>query len=158
MDDQIHDREPPRVPLANLPTRGHWLRFGEGVQVARIWVKRDDHTGAEVMGNKIRKLEYLMAEAQAQDATHVITCGGEQSNHARATAFAAARLGLSKHPDPAHRRPGAPARLPPATSCSIGWSASELVWISRAAWRERTRLLARRGGGPRARRRRADRT
>ena len=41
-----------------------------------------------LMGNKVRKLEYLMAEALAQEATHVITCGGEQSNHARATAFA----------------------------------------------------------------------
>ena len=51
--------------------------------------ERDDHTGSELMGNKVRKLEYLLADAQAQHATHVITCGGEQSNHARATAMAA---------------------------------------------------------------------
>jgi D-cysteine desulfhydrase len=89
----LHDREPPRVPLANQPTRGHWLRYGAELG-ARIWLKRDDHTGSELMGNKVRKLEYLMAEAVSEQATHVITCGGEQSNHARATAFAAAQLGM----------------------------------------------------------------
>jgi D-cysteine desulfhydrase len=140
LDDQLHDREPPRVPLANLPTRGHWLRYGEG-KGPRIWLKRDDHTGAEVMGNKIRKLEYLMAEARAQEATHIITCGGEQSNHARATAFAAARLGMRsvlilRTNDPAH---------PPAPTGNILLDrlvGAELVWISRPAWRDRNRLLA----------------
>src|SRR5688500_466378 len=91
---KLHDREPPRVHLANQRTRGHWLRYGESIG-ARIWVKRDDHTGSELMGNKVRKLEYLMAEAQEQRATHIITCGGEQSNHARATAMAAAQLGMA---------------------------------------------------------------
>lgn len=138
--DRIHDREPPRAELANLPTRGHWLRFGEGAG-PRIWMKRDDHTGAEVMGNKIRKLEYLMAEAQAEGATHVITCGGEQSNHARATAFAAARLGLSSI---LILRTDDPARPPPPTGNILldRLVGAELVWISRAAWRERARLLA----------------
>src|SRR5258708_3128954 len=93
MIDHLHDREPPRVRLANQPTRGHWLRYGEALGT-KIWVKRDDHTGSELMGNKVRKLEYLMAAALDEDATHVITCGGEQSNHARATALAAAQLGL----------------------------------------------------------------
>src|ERR1041384_8109025 len=74
----------PRVRLPNLPPRGHWLRYGQ-TDRPRIWVKRDDQTGSELMGNKVRKLEYLMAEAVAPEATHVITCGGEQSNHARAT-------------------------------------------------------------------------
>src|SRR5678816_1972820 len=91
----IRDRnkEPPRVRLANTPTRGHWLRYGEQLGT-KIWIKRDDHTGSELSGNKVRKLEYLMAEALQQQATHVVTCGGEQSNHARATAMAAAQLGL----------------------------------------------------------------
>ena len=59
------------VRLANTPTRGHWLRYGEQLG-AQIWLKRDDHTGSELMGNKVRKLEYLMAEALAQrgDARH----------------------------------------------------------------------------------------
>src|ERR1041384_2660504 len=97
MDEPLHEREPARVRLANLPTRGHWLRYGQSdrprgdAERLRIWIKRDDHTGSELMGNKVRKLESLMAEAVAQNASHVITCGGEQSNHARATAFAAAR-------------------------------------------------------------------
>ena len=100
--------EPPRVQLANLPTRGHWLRYAAP---RKIWIKRDDHTGSELSGNKVRKLEYLMAEALAQEATHVITCGGEQSNHARATAMAAAQLGMRsvlilRCDDPASRRPG----------------------------------------------------
>src|SRR5512140_1414713 len=91
MMDPIHEREPPR---------GHWLRYGQTdrprgeAERVRIWLKRDDHTGSELMGNKVRKLEYLMAEALQQKATHVVTCGGEQSNHARATAMAATQLGL----------------------------------------------------------------
>jgi D-cysteine desulfhydrase len=140
MRDAIHDREPPRLPLANLPTRGHWLRYGEGLG-PRFWLKRDDHTGAEVMGNKIRKLEYLMAEARAQEATHVITCGGEQSNHARATAFAAAQLGMRSI---LILRTDDPAR-PPAPTGNILLDrlvGAELVWISRPAWRDRTQLLA----------------
>ena len=137
---RIHDREPPRIALANQPTRGHWLRYGEGLGV-RFWLKRDDHTGSELMGNKVRKLEYLLAEAVDQKATHVITCGGEQSNHARATALAATQLGLAsvlilRTDDPAK---------PPATTGNIlldRLCGAEIVWISRPQWRERNRLLA----------------
>ncbi|MBD90881.1 MAG: D-cysteine desulfhydrase [Deltaproteobacteria bacterium] len=57
-------------------------------------VKRDDLTGSHLSGNKVRKLEYLLAEAVTLGATHVITCGGVQSNHCRATAWAARGLGL----------------------------------------------------------------
>lgn len=139
MLEKLLDAEPPRVRLANLPTRGHWLRYA--VEGTKIWVKRDDHTGSELSGNKVRKLEYLMAEAQAHTATHVVTCGGEQSNHARATAMAAARLGLKsvlilRTDDPDH---------PPATTGNIlldRLAGAEIQWISRAAWRERTQLLA----------------
>jgi D-cysteine desulfhydrase len=147
MIDSIHDREPPRVRLANLPTRGHWLRYGQadrprgGGERFPIWVKRDDHTGSELMGNKVRKLEYLMAEALAEGATHVITCGGEQSNHARATAFAAAQLGLRsililRTDDP---------ETPPQPTGNILLDrlvGAELQWISRPAWRDRNQLLA----------------
>jgi D-cysteine desulfhydrase len=136
MSDRIHDREPPRLHLANIPTRGHWLR-----SQPRIWVKRDDHTGSELMGNKVRKLEYLLAEAMAQEATHVITCGGEQSNHARATALAAAQLGMKSV---LVLRTDDPAR-PPAPTGNIlldRLAGAELRWISRAQWRDRERLLA----------------
>lgn len=136
----LHEREPRRVPLANQPTRGHWLRYGESLGT-KIWIKRDDHTGSELMGNKVRKLEYLMAEALAQGATHVITCGGEQSNHARATAFAAAQLGMQSV---LILRTDDPAKPPAATGNILldRLVGAKLEWISRPAWRERNRLLA----------------
>jgi len=59
-----------------------------------LFIKRDDATGGAEGGNKIRKLEYLMADAVAKKATRVLTCGGIQSNHARATASACAALGI----------------------------------------------------------------
>lgn len=140
MIERLAHKEPPRVRLANTPTRGHWLRYGEQFG-ARIWVKRDDHTGSELSGNKVRKLEYLMAEALQQQSTHVITCGGEQSNHARATAMAATQLGLksvlilrTENPD-----------RPPAATGNIlldRLAGAEIRWISRPAWRDRNRLLA----------------
>lgn len=136
----LHDREPRRVPLANQPTRGHWLRYGDTLGT-KLWLKRDDHTGSELMGNKVRKLEYLMAEALGEGATHVITCGGEQSNHARATAFAAAQLGMQSV---LILRTDDPAQPPPATGNILldRLVGAELQWISRPAWRDRSRLLA----------------
>ena len=59
-----------------------------------LFIKRDDKTGFLLGGNKIRKLEYLLKAAMESGAKRVITCGGIQSNHARATAFAARELGL----------------------------------------------------------------
>lgn len=59
-----------------------------------IFVKRDDLTGCAMTGNKVRKLEFLCAEAVRRHATVLMTCGGVQSNHARTTAVAAARLGM----------------------------------------------------------------
>jgi len=62
-----------------------------------ILCKHDDLTGAALSGNKVRKLEFLLADAADKGHDRVITCGGEQSNHARATAVAAARIGLGCH-------------------------------------------------------------
>jgi L-cysteate sulfo-lyase len=62
-----------------------------------IWIKRDDCTGMSTGGNKTRKLEWLMAEAQDQGADIVLTQGATQSNHARQTAAFAARMGLDCH-------------------------------------------------------------
>ncbi len=61
---------------------------------APVWIKRDDETGSDLSGNKVRKLEFLLAEAVERRCDVVITCGGIQSNHCRATAVAARRLGL----------------------------------------------------------------
>ncbi|HZS08698.1 MAG TPA: D-cysteine desulfhydrase family protein [Blastocatellia bacterium] len=60
----------------------------------RLLVKRDDYTGPGFGGNKVRKLEYYLARAQADGAEAVITMGGEKSNHCRVTAALCARLGL----------------------------------------------------------------
>lgn len=60
----------------------------------QLGLKRDDLTGMELSGNKIRKLDFLLKEAVENGATKVITCGGLQSNHCRATAFAAGKAGL----------------------------------------------------------------
>ncbi|MHB2019164.1 MAG: 1-aminocyclopropane-1-carboxylate deaminase/D-cysteine desulfhydrase [Candidatus Xenobia bacterium] len=84
---------PPRLALANLPTPVERLRLDEtnGIE---LWIKRDDLTGSALSGNKVRKLEYLLHEACGRGADHLITCGGIQSNHCRATALAAAMSGM----------------------------------------------------------------
>lgn len=87
----------PRVALAHLPTPlepldGLARALGRG---PRVFAKRDDCTGLALGGNKVRKLEYLIGEAQAEGADTLITTGGVQSNHARQTAAAAAKLGLA---------------------------------------------------------------
>ncbi len=85
---------PPRGSWARLPTPLQRLdRLSEELGLD-LWIKRDDQTGFECSGNKIRKLEFLVQEALAKGATCLITCGGVQSNHCRATAALAAKLGL----------------------------------------------------------------
>jgi D-cysteine desulfhydrase len=85
---------PERLALAHLPTPIQPLpRLSEAL-ACEVLVKRDDLTGSDLSGNKVRKLEFLLAQARADQATHVITCGGVQSNHCRATALAASRLGM----------------------------------------------------------------
>ena len=88
----------PRVFLAHLPTPLERLdRLTKELGGPEIWIKRDDCTGLSTGGNKTRKLEFLMAEAQVQGADTVITQGATQSNHARQTAAFAAKLGLACH-------------------------------------------------------------
>ncbi len=88
----------PRIRLGHLPTPLEPMdRLSEVLGGPRLWVKRDDCTGLSSGGNKTRKLEYLMAEAVAQGADAIITQGATQSNHARQTAAAAAKLGLACH-------------------------------------------------------------
>jgi L-cysteate sulfo-lyase len=83
------------IRLALLPTPLEPLpRLSRMLGGPEIWVKRDDCTGLGLGGNKARPLEYLVAEAIAEQADVLITTGGLQSNHARQTAAAAARCGL----------------------------------------------------------------
>ncbi|MEM9208096.1 MAG: D-cysteine desulfhydrase [Pseudomonadota bacterium] len=85
----------PRVRLAHLPTPLEFLpRLTQHLGGPRIYVKRDDCTGLGTGGNKTRKLEFLMADAERLGATTIITQGAVQSNHARQTAAAACRLGM----------------------------------------------------------------
>lgn len=85
---------PPRLSLARLPTPLERLERLSDALDCEVWVKRDDLTGLGLSGNKVRKLGYLLADALARGATHVLTTGGLQSNHCRATAIACRQLGL----------------------------------------------------------------
>ena len=85
----------PKISLAHGPTPLEPLpRLSRRLGGPDIWVKRDDCTGLATGGNKARKLEYLLADAVAREADTIITSGAPQSNHARQTAAAAAKLGL----------------------------------------------------------------
>ena len=88
-------RLPPRIPLAQTPTPIQEIpRLGRRFSL-RLRIKRDDWTGLVPGGNKIRKLEFLLQEARQKKADTLITCGGIQSNHARATAYLAKIHGFS---------------------------------------------------------------
>ena len=88
----------PRVRLARLPTPLERLkRLEANLGNGKLFIKRDDLKGLATGGNKTRKLEFLIADALAKNATCVITAGGPQSNHCRQTAAAAARVGLGCH-------------------------------------------------------------
>jgi D-cysteine desulfhydrase len=89
---------PQRIRLANLPTKIEKLeKLTQELGGPNIYIKRDDQTGSEISGNKVRKLEFAIKEAIDQGCDYLITCGGIQSNHARATAAAAAKLGLGSY-------------------------------------------------------------
>jgi D-cysteine desulfhydrase family pyridoxal phosphate-dependent enzyme len=85
----------PRVRFAHLPTPVELMpRLSAALGGPRLLVKRDDLTGMALGGNKTRKLEFLLAEAQANGARTLITAGAIQSNHCRQTAAVAAHFGL----------------------------------------------------------------
>jgi D-cysteine desulfhydrase len=83
-------KTPEKINLANLSTPLEKIKFHN----KEFLIKRDDYTGSDFLGNKIRKLEYLLFEAKKIKTDLIFTCGGDQSNHARATASAAAKLGI----------------------------------------------------------------
>jgi len=85
----------PRIRLANLPTPLEEMpRLSKVLGDPRLWIKRDDLTGSVFGGNKLRKLEFEMAEAKNKGADMVISGGAPQSNHARTVATAAKKLGM----------------------------------------------------------------
>lgn len=88
---------PKKINLAHLPTPLEKIRFRTNLNDKygkELLIKRDDYTGSDFLGNKIRKLEYLLYEAKKEKTDIIFTCGGDQSNHARATASAAAKVGM----------------------------------------------------------------
>ena len=103
----------PRVSLGLHPTPLHPLerlrdQFGGPAKAPRLLIKRDDLNGTALGGNKLRKLEYLVADAQARGCDTLITAGATQSNHCRQTAAVGAMVGLEVHlclrgPEPPHR-------------------------------------------------------
>lgn len=86
-----------KLHLANSPSPIYKLERLSEKYGKNLYIKRDDFTGMEVSGNKIRKLEYLLKEAQDLEATDIISTGAIQSNHTRATTAAATALGFETH-------------------------------------------------------------
>src|SRR5690349_7698152 len=101
----------PRVPLALAPTPLRPLdrlrnSLGGPERVPRLWIKRDDLNGVALGGNKLRKLEWLLGDALAQQCDTLITAGAAQSNHCRQTAAVGTMYSLETHlclrgPEPA---------------------------------------------------------
>jgi len=86
----------PRIKLCQTPTPLELLpRLTKALGGPQIWIKRDDLTGMGLGGNKVRKLEFLVGDALAKGADHLVTQGAVQSNHVRQTAAVAAKLGLA---------------------------------------------------------------
>jgi D-cysteine desulfhydrase len=131
---------PRRIGLAHVPTPIVRSEALDALVGTEVWVKRDDMTGGAEAGNKVRKLEYLFAEALDRHADTVITCGAAQSNHARATALCAASLGLRsllllRTPDPA---------APPPTAGNLlldRLAGAEIRFITPAEYAKRGELL-----------------
>jgi D-cysteine desulfhydrase len=132
---------PKRLYLVHGPTPIERRAALDEIVGAEMWIKRDDVTGGAEAGNKVRKLEYLLADALAKKAELVITCGGIQSNHARATALVCARLGL---------RSVLYLRVSDPTTAKLGvdgnvlldrLAGAEICFISPLEWRERTAIM-----------------
>jgi len=120
-----------RLPgLANLPTP--IVRWDLPPHLLppdfRLWIKRDDATGSELSGNKVRKLQFLMADALNSGADCVVTIGGVQSNHARATALAARAIGLEPHL--VLRTDTPPAELGLAGNLLLNRLAGAKIWLA----------------------------
>src|SRR5580698_10341513 len=100
----------PRLQLVHGPTPLVRRAALDTLLGLKLWIKRDDATGGAEAGNKVRKLEFLLADAIARGSDTVVTCGGIQSNHARATAIRGRRAILRAR----RSRPSSP----PAGTCS----------------------------------------
>ena len=129
-----------KLALAHVPTPITRFAALDALVGTAVWVKRDDMTGGPEAGNKVRKLEYLLAAACDERAAAVITCGGEQSNHARATAVLARRLGM--RPILLLRTAAPPPRPWQGNLMLCRMLNAEIRFITPAQYRERGTLMA----------------
>ncbi len=131
-----------RIGLAHLPTPLEpAARLTEAWGGPTIWVKRDDLTGFGLSGNKVRKLEFHFAAALDAGADAVITCGAVQSNHCRATALAAARVGL-KTILYLRSSDGEPPPQPMGNHLLQRLAGAECRFITPAQYDDRNRIMA----------------
>lgn len=131
--------KPEKLSLALLPTPMQKLeRLTKHIGGPEIYVKRDDLTGIALSGNKVRKLEFSLAEAVRGKAATVITTGGIQSNHCRATATAAAQLGLKSHLVLRGNKP----EYPQGNVLLDHVAGARIKWITPEEYRERDRIMA----------------
>lgn len=115
-------------------------RYSQRFDGVDLWIKRDDLTGFELSGNKVRKLEFSMAAALEQGTGAVVTCGGVNSNHCRATTFMARSLGLDVHlflrtPD------GRPPNTLQGNTLLNKIAGASIHWIDPSAYLERDQLM-----------------
>ena len=142
MSQPISFQYPERIKLAQTPTALEKMERLSQKFGVEIYFKRDDYTGTELSGNKVRKLEFLLSRALKMGVDTVITCGGAQSNHCRATAFAAKRLGLKavlllRTPDP-NQPP------PPEANILLDYLVdATIIWITPEQYQQRDQYFAR---------------
>ena len=133
---------PVRVDLARTPTPLEPLSHVSEEMGVEVHIKRDDLTGAELTGNKVRKLEFLLADALQRGSDTVLTCGAAQSNHARATAIAAAKLGIKTRLLLRTRNPANPPSLEGNILLDrlVG---AEIIWLTFDEYGRRVEILER---------------
>jgi len=137
-------------PCLDLQARDSWLHRAEraGARLGLdLWLKRDDRSGLGLSGNKVRKLEYLLGAAEAAGADMVLTCGGIQSNHCRATAVAARMRGLDvglllRGVPPLRAGAGGPTGFLGGNLLLDALVGAGLRWVDHAGWQERDAHLA----------------
>mmetsp|Transcript_10269 Transcript_10269/g.62922 ORF Transcript_10269/g.62922 Transcript_10269/m.62922 type:complete len:460 (-) Transcript_10269:734-2113(-) len=95
--EQLHSQPTKRCKLGLLPTPIQKWNIPDLPKGTELWIKRDDLTGMQLSGNKVRKLEFLLADAMDKGCDCVVTIGGIQSNHCRATTVAARYMGMESH-------------------------------------------------------------
>lgn len=132
------DACPSRLDLARLPTPIVRLeRVSTAWGGPTIWVKRDDQTDAVLTGNKIRKLQYVVEEALDRGCDTLVTCGGVQSNHCRATAALARQVGMN----PVLVLRGEPPTLPTGNYFLDTLLGADVRWVDAEGYRAHDRLM-----------------